>query len=630
MISDSEKKRLLFAHDNIRESQEALILKIDNAIKFKKNLVVSAPTGLGKTAASLGPALSYAIEHDKTVFFLTSRNTQHKIALDTLRRIKEKFSLEFDVVELVGRKSMCPVPGIESLYSQEFTEYCKAVREDEKCEFYNNTGTKNKISLKTKQIVSEIKQLMPISSEKLFELAVSAKLCPYELSLILAKKSKVIICDYYYIFHPTIRDTFFSKSEKLMEDSIIIVDEAHNLPNRVKDLATERLTNVMVKRAISEAKKYQLNDLADTITRLQDVLLDYSKNMKRNDEKLILKNEFLERVKLFCSYDDFISNLEIAAMNIREEQKQSYLGSIAAFLESWNGSDEGFVRIFSLKESARENILTLSYRCLDPSLITSKVINSSHSSILMSGTLTPTSMYAELLGMKNYDEEIFKSPFPQENKLNLIVPGVSTKFSSRSDEEFDKIAKVCARIVNSVPGNTAIFFPSYFILETVSKKFDVLSEKTVIKEISGMDNTEKAQILENFKNYKDVGAVLLGVISGSFGEGIDLPGDFLKCVVIVGLPLSQPDLETKSLIDYYDKKFKKGWDYGYVAPAFNKTLQGAGRCIRSETDKGVIVFLDERYSFDNYFKYFPRDWNMKITSMIEDRIKGFFNNTTNK
>lgn len=630
MINEEERKRLLFAHDTVRDSQAELILKIDNAIKNKKNLVLSAPTGLGKTAAAIGPALSYAIENDKTVFFLTSRHTQHKIAIDTLLKIKQKYNIQFDVVDLIGRKSMCPVPGIESLYSQEFTEYCKNVREDEKCEFYVNTRTKNKISVKTKQLIGEIKDLMPIDAEKLYELALEKRLCPYEVSIILAQKAKVIIGDYYYIFHPSIRDAFFNKSEKLIEDSIIIVDEAHNLPSRIKDLATERISNIIIKRAVIEAKKYQLDELMESVIKIQDILLEFSKTLKKNDEKIIFKEEFIKKIKEFSDYDILISNLEVAAINIRESQKQSYLGSIAAFLEAWLGDDEGFVRILSNKESKREEILLLSYRCLDPSIVTSKVINNSHSTILMSGTLNPTSMYAEILGLKNYEEETFKSPFPIENKLNLIIPGVTTKFSVRSDDEFKKIAEMCAKISNTVPGNTAIFFPSYYLLDAVSKKFDILSTKTVIKELSGMSKAEKIEILEKFKEYKNIGAVLLGAITGSFGEGIDLPGDLLKCVVIVGLPLSQPDLETKSLIDYYDKKFKKGWDYGYVAPAFNKTLQGAGRCIRSETDKGVIVFLDERYSWDNYFKYFPKDWNIKITSMVEDRIKDFFNNTTKK
>ena len=131
-------------------------------------------------------------------------------------------------------------------------------------------------------------------------------------------------------------------------------------------------------------------------------------------------------------------------------------------------------------------------------------------------------------------------------------------------------------------------------------------------------------MLENYKGYKEQGAVLLGVSSGSFSEGIDLPGDYLKSVIVVGLPLAKPDLETKQLIEYYDMRFGKGWDYGYVYPAMIRTIQNAGRCIRSKEDKGVIIFLDERYRLQNYFKCFPKDWQMKITRMPIALIEEFF------
>lgn len=627
MISKDVLKELLFAHDTVRESQNRLILKIDECIKAKKSLVVHAPTGLGKTAAAIGPALAYALDNDKTVFFLTSRHTQHKIAIDTLKIIKEKYNLKFDVVDLVGRKSMCPVPGIEHLFSSEFAEYCKNVREDDKCDFFVNTKSKSKLSVKSKDVINTIKELMPIHAEKLYDICVENRLCPYEVSMMLAKKAKVIVCDYYYLFSSKIRETLFSKSDNLIENAILIIDEGHNLPSRVKDLATQRITSVILKRATSEAKKYQLLELSLSIERIHKILNLYSKELKKPDkEKIILKDDFIKKINEFSDYDMLISTLEIAAIKIREEQKQSYIGSVSSFLESWQGVDEGFARIFSIKESKKEEILMLAYRCLDPSLITSDVINLAYSTIIMSGTLTPTSMYAELLGIKEAEQAVFGSPFPKENKINIIVPGVSTKFTQRSDGEFRRIAESLAKITNAVPGNSAIFFPSYHLLSLVSAYFDTLSEKTIIKESAGLSKQEKEEVLETFKSYNKTGAILLGVISGSFGEGIDLPGDFLKCVVIVGLPLSQPDLETKSLIDYYDQKFKKGWDYGYVAPAFNKAFQCAGRCIRSETDKGIIVFLDERYKWSNYFKYFPHDWKMQITTSPEMRIKEFYDN----
>jgi len=130
--------------------------------------------------------------------------------------------------------------------------------------------------------------------------------------------------------------------------------------------------------------------------------------------------------------------------------------------------------------------------------------------------------------------------------------------------------------------------------------------------------------LEKFSKYKDTGAILLGVATGSFGEGVDMPGDLLKAVIIVGLPLGKPDLETKELTKYYDKKFGNGMEYGYFLPAFTKCFQNAGRCIRSETDRGVVIYLDERYTWANYFKFFPQTDYMRITKDPTERIKNFF------
>ena len=169
-------------------------------------------------------------------------------------------------------------------------------------------------------------------------------------------------------------------------------------------------------------------------------------------------------------------------------------------------------------------------------------------------------------------------------------------------------------LVNKIKGNVFVFFSSYKIRDSIYLSFMNECKKTIFLEDSKMSKEQKLEMLERFKKYKKSGAVLLGVTSGSFGEGIDMPGDLLNGVIIVGLPLGVPDLETRELIAYFDKKYKKGWDYGYLFPAFQKTLQNAGRCIRSENDKGVIAFLDERYKWGNYFKCFPKDKNFIVAS----------------
>jgi DNA excision repair protein ERCC-2 len=619
-MEESRKKELLFPHEIVRDEQNKLLLLTDASIQNNRNLIVHAPTGLGKTAATLSPALAYAIKNGKTIMFLTSRHTQHKIAIDTLKAIKKIYDVDASCVSIIGKKHMCLQGGIEKLYNKDFLEYCKKLKEEKKCEFYTNCrSSQTKFTPRGSQLIKILSD-SPNTSEKIVEESASEKVCPYEISLGVAHRAKVIITDYYYLFHPDIGESFLSKIEKELKDIIVIIDEAHNLPYRLKDLASEHLSNVMIKRAVSECKKYGYK-ITTQIEYIDKILSRLCMEINIG-EKIVVKDEFYKPLQKF-DYESLIKELEDTASEVRKIQKQSYLGSVANFLHKWLGPDEGFARIISKKQGFKEPLITLSYRCLDSSVVSKEIINGARSTILMSGTLLPTSMYKELLGVENCQEVVFNDPFPKKNRLNLIIPKTTTKFTARNDQQFDNIAEILSDIINTVPGNSAVFFPSYFIMDKVKNALKGVT-KTVFSEDPSMDKEEKELFLTNFKGYKDSGAVLLGVASGSFGEGIDLPGDFLKAVIVVGLPLSAPDLETKSLIEYFDKKFKKGWDYGYLFPAFNKTLQNAGRCIRSETDKGIIIFLDERFIWPNYKRCFPEDWDIEVSTDYKKLIEEFF------
>jgi len=626
MLSEEKLKELLFPHKTIRKSQDAIITEVENAIKEGKNLIMHAPTGLGKTASTLPIALSYAIKKNMTVFFLTSRHTQHKIVIDTLKDIKEKYGTSFDVADIIGKKWMCIVPGVQILFTNEFNEYCKKQREEDKCEYYTNARTKNgKPTIEGKFVVNKIQEIGPCHNEDVIKICNDYKMCPYEISTTLATKAKVVVADYYYIFNPKIRNSFFTRTEKTMEESIIIVDEGHNLGNRVRDLMTQRLTSITISRAIKEAKKYNHEDIILILEEIKHILEQLEQKITQGNECLITKQEFTEKIDNIMDYDQLIEKLQAIGDEIREEQKQSSTATIAMFLEEWQGEDEGYARILNRTITKIGPITTLSYRCLDPSLVTKPIFEQAHSTIIMSGTLKPTQMYKDLLGMP--EDTIlreYKNIFPQDNKLTIVVPETTTKFTKRDEEQYKRIAQITAEICNIVPGNSAIFFPSYKLRDAVNRHFTRMCNKTIFTEEPGLSKEEKTQLLEQFKKYKDVGAVLLGVAAGSFGEGIDLPGDFLKAVIVVGLPLSKPDLETQQLIQYYDKKFQKGWDYGYITPAMNKCLQSAGRCIRTETDRGVIVFLDERFTWPNYYKSFTEDNKVIIDKDYKKRITDFF------
>ncbi len=610
----------LFPYSKIRPEQDSLIKNIVLALENKKNLIVHAPTGLGKTAASLVPCLEFALKNKLTVFFLTSRHTQHTIAVETLKQIREKHNVKFNVADLVGKKNMCLQDGVALISPGQFHEYCKKLREEDRCEFYLNTKRNSKNTAEADLMLNNLKQFEPKHTEDINELCREENLCPYEIATSLAKESSVIISDYSYIFNPDVSRSLLKRTGKKLNECIVIVDEAHNLPKRVIDSATKKLTSFILKRAIQECNKYNFTDSAVKLTSLMSTLAEIA-GSEESRERLLSKEEFITLVNEIQKYDELINELEGNADHIREKQKSSFTGTAADFLANWKGIDEGFTRIFSYKDKK----MTLNYKCLDPSLITKDILKNIYCTIAMSGTLTPTEMYKDILGFENSEEKVFRSPFPVENRLNLIVPKTTTKFTERNDRQFEKIADEVAQITNAVPGNSLVLFPSYFIRDNVYRYLSEKLDKTVFLETSDMSKKDKVEMLSKFKSYSKTGAVLLGNSSGNFSEGIDLLGDLLKCVVIVGLPLQSPDLETQESIKYYDSKFQKGWDYGYILPAFNKVLQGAGRCIRSETDRGVIIFLDERYCWPNYLRCFPEEIELKIKEDCIDAIKEFFN-----
>lgn len=621
-------------YEKMREEQDKLVAAVQSTVTTKQSLVVHAPTGLGKTVASLTPALEKAIEKDLVVIFMSGRHTQHEIAMQTAKDIKEKYHLDFSVVDLIGKKWLCLQPGVDGLRSKQFAEYCKAMKADKQCKYFENLKEGEELTQKTKALLKELGRISPLRTEEVKAAANKAELCPYEVTLLLAKRAKLIVTDYLYLFDPGIRKLFLARLGKTLDQCILIVDEAHNLPDRVKEMGSDRMNSFLLNRAIAEAEKYHHDELVTKLKQLGDLLSKLAlftneKGMVQDGEaeKYITKEQFLEGVEHIHSDIEALQEwMEKTGDSIREEQRASYIGVIAQFLKMWQAMEgPGFARIVSRTRGERDWQLNLNLRCLDPSIITHEVFENCHSAILMSGTLTPPGMYAAILGVSEPNLLVLESPFPEENKLNIIIPKTSTKFTQRSENMWNEIAEIIKKVALAVPGNIAVYFPSYAILEKVYRRVEQGMPKTVLAEQRGMNKEEKTLFLNKFKGYSENGgALLLAVITGNYGEGIDLPGDLLKGVIVVGLPLGKPDLETNALIKYYDAKFRKGWEYGYTIPAFNKTLQSAGRCIRSSTDKGVIVFLDERYEWPRYFHLFPKDWRMKSTLLYEKMIKSFF------
>ncbi|MFH1591003.1 MAG: ATP-dependent DNA helicase [archaeon] len=627
MLSPERKKDLLFPFPEVRKTQNEMLVQVEKAVKEGRCIIVHAPTGLGKTVSALAPALAAAKDSGKTVFFLTSRHTQHQIAIETLRAIKDAHSTTIKSSDIIGKRHMCLQPGIEALGSSEFVEYCRAIRKEGTCPFYANTRDKELNPSPTSKIaVESLHEQGPSQVSDIMDQAAASQLCPYELATMMADGAEVIIADYNYAFNPSIRDGFFARANKHLTDAILIIDEGHNLPSRMRELASTRLTSYILDRAKSEAKKNRFDDAIEKVRNVEKALETLAKNTEPGGETLVERDRFIELVAgKLDAYEELTADLTFLGDAVRAKARQSFLGSIGAFLEAWKGPDYGFVRIIQASTFRDHPSYSLAYRCLDPSVVTRAPLAEAHAAIIMSGTLMPTEMYGDILGVP--DDTIYReydNPFPEDNRLSLIVPATTTKFSMRSPEQYDQIAAHCVKITEAVSGNVLVFFPSYSILNEVHQRMAKTGKKTMFCERQGLTKEDKFALLESFKGYKESGAVLLAVSSANYAEGIDLPGDLLKGVVVVGLPLQRPDLETKKLIEHYDEKFQRGWDYGYVFPAFNRTLQNAGRCIRSETDKGVIIFLDERYAWPTYRRYFPPDHELSVTLQYERLIGEFF------
>lgn len=618
----------LFPFPEVRPKQEELMEEIQKTVEEGTSLVAHAPTGLGKTAASLTPALKYAKENNKKVFFLTPRHSQHQIAVETAKKMQERHDIDLTVVDLLGKKWLCNIDGVQEMTSADFKDYCQALRDDERCDFYTAMYDmdEHKIKGEAKKKLKELEG-KPMHSQE-FKNA-TPTFCPYYMMMELARRSDMMVADYFHLFHPGVRDSIFERAECQLEDTIIIVDEAHNLPSRTRSLFSSSLSLPQLDNALTELEKFGYYETEESVERLMNIVRNLAtENFDAGShEEKIKKADLKDQIENFTDYEELIMDLEAIAEEVREERERSYCGGIAEFLDAWDGDDNGYLRCIRRRRSASGNrYLEVLYSCLDPQVSTKEVLNECHASIMMSGTLTPQKMYVDLLGLNAASRSVaFESPFPEENSLNLMVPSVTTKYSERNESTFNKYAYLLAKSFEAVPGNAGVFFPSYSMMKKVAEHLRERTDRQTFMEQQSMNKEEKQLLLEKFAARSSEGdGVLLGVSAGSFGEGIDYPGDILKAVFVVGLPLQKPDLETKALINFYDYKFGKGWDYGYSYPAMNRAIQAAGRCIRSKDDEGVIVYMDERYDWSNYRKVFPPGMDMKSTRAPWKEIEEFF------
>jgi DNA excision repair protein ERCC-2 len=616
----------LFPYDTIRDGQKRFTRDVTMAVQGGKHLVAQAPTGIGKTAAALAPALQAALDQKKTVLFLTSRQSQHRIAVETLRIVADRRGVRFTLVDLVSKRDMCLRPEASDMHSARFGDFCAQETRTKSCQYLGEVDPHTLSQVRGG--VLHVEELMAVSKK--------AHLCPHLVALEAAKGAQVVVADYNHLFSD-LREQSLERLGLTLAECIVIVDEAHNLPERIRGSHSHRITPYLLDQVDAEARGQREKAVESDLAALRQALQAMAdkaqadgraKEDRMGSEKRLLATLELEELPaafeaarnkgFFATHRtlaDAVEDLQALSTKVRKgTDTVVHAEELMEALEDWGRFRTGGLRYLEWEPGA----VTLHVRLLDPGLPARTVFQRVHSAILMSGTLRPPEMVRDLLGLDPARTAVrtYPSPFPPEHRLLVVGQGYTTRYSGRGPDMWTRMADCIRDVCRSAKGNVAVFAPSYAILRDVRASLDsVLVEdsrahtrETIVEE-PGWLKADRDRVLDTLEGArKRGGAVLLGVLGGSFSEGVDFKDNLLSAVVIVGLPLAPPDLEVEAGIAYLETRHPgKGRAYGYTYPAMSKVLQAMGRGIRSATDKCVVVLLDERYLQPPYRQLLPEE-----------------------
>ncbi len=596
---------LLFRFDNPRQHQQAMMDEIRKSLQQAKDILINAPTGTGKTDASIAAALGFAMEQNLDVFFLTPKISQHKIAVESLKGIRKKFGTEIKYVDIVGKRNLCINTNVNSLEGEAFYKGCENAVGSKRCHFYTNAKDPSNIT-------EDLVEANYRGHNALFDESFRKGVCAYEVATYLAKDANFIIADYAHILNPYTRTAFLKRIAHRLENAIIIWDEAHNILNSAGSYLSTSISTGTINNASKEL-----------MTIKSSIDLEYLDFMLKS----IAERRLGGKTEAFVESDDvpqaIVDNIPVVAEQLEKagmeyitanKAKRSSLMHIANFLLSLKSKDDSVASIVTRTGKS----IRFSLTCLYPEKAMG-LFKEPYANIFMSGTLLPLSMYRELFGLSEAEAKDYASPFPKANKLCLVDESVSTKYESRSNEEFMKIAGKIEEVRKATKGNLAVFFPSFAVLNSVYRHM-----KTHVEYIqrSEMKSVAVEKFIEDFKKGDD--AILFGVMGGSMSEGIDYANNVIKGIIIVGIPLERPNLELKAKIEYMNRKFDgKGSEYAYIVPGIIRAAQAAGRAVRSETDRAFIVFMDRRYGWSSYKSLIGKFVELSDKKNTIDGIKEF-------
>ena len=612
-----------FPYSSVRIHQDQFINTIFNTVKNRQSVLIEGCNGLGKTISSLSAVLPIAAEKKLKILYVARTHRQHERVIDELKAISKKHPMTG--ISLRGRNEMClhKFDSKQDRDAKSLMEVCELLKSKGKCPFYKNSDSRTYEYLQLQQQIST----RPYKSTEIMHVCKRKKICPYELVKSAISDVNVIALSYLYVFDSAIRTAFLKNLDTQLQKTILIVDEAHNLPETAIDVSSSTLSLYVLRQAELEAVKFGYDDVEAFTLLLQKEIEKRAENVRR-EEKISpdFLSEILREKAGVLDLRGFFQNLNETGTNIKKillaegKHPRSYIHGMSEFLLNWleTKNDESFINIISkfyTKEGKPTSKLELV--ALDPSKITKPVFSSTYSNIIMSGTLQPLDAYAKITQLpENTVQSVAPSPFPKENVLSLVIKGVSTALESRTPSMYQNMINKINEVVENTPANTGIFTASFGVLRSlIESGLEDKIGKRLFYEKRGMSSRENEKIVIEFKECSLTGgAVFMGVQGGRTSEGVDFPGNQMNSVIILGVPYAEPTPRIKAQIEYYEKCFPKfGREYGYILPAMKKASQAAGRPIRRLEDQGAMIFLDYRFS-----AYYCRNF---LPLWIRERLK---------
>ena len=635
------------AHDTLRDGQKEVIHDALSVISKGGFMLANAPTGIGKTAAALAAALTVARDNGgMQVLFMTGRQSQHRIVVDTVRKINERLPAsesKVTLVDMIGQNGMC-INELALQHGGRFRQICGELRGTRKCKPFleDSPGLRLKVldyPLHVDELVEHSKHWRSTAGPQ--------PTCPWKIARETASQADILVCDYNHLFNEDTRNSSLEAMGLHMENMIVVIDEAHNLPDRIRRGLSKTLNDKLLRDAVYELEEYceSLSESGLNST-LEEANFSRSRAcataLKRykgrlstwiREQRDVLRNpgDVGAEIEVRVEADLILSMLrqelsgDISGESIQltnlinqlflvqvdpddddDEMATDRLATVLSILDKYAQSPAMCVVLTSRGD---ENRITT--HLLDPGIVSSEVFQAIQGGVLMSGTLTPPEMYAESLGVPvsaPLNASSYPSPFLADRRPVLIASNVTSKYTERGPENTRKIRQHIRALLQNTPGHVAVFCQSYRMLEEVVEEADWPGRMILIES----RNWTKKRVDSALKQLRDARLrgtkiLLAGVFGGRLSEGVDYSNNILDAVVCVGIPVAPQSVPQNALREYIEKKHGrgKGWKYGALQPAVNSVLQGMGRAIRKIEDRAFILLLDNRLLSGQYRACLP-------------------------